>query len=266
MTPEEQIKKLEESIQALKGDVMQARQQLTDSSAFIEDASVLVTAIMKSPELKTQVQQAINGQPVTPQPQTQQNQQTNQEGWKFDPVTGKPIGAPEKPQEPVKDKRIDGIDGNLRLKAIDAVESKFKIAEKDRAIIRKNVGSWLRSYNMEVAEIPIDQLEEKLRDAYLHVGLESSTKEGKADAVLESYFEDPGRFPSMGSGNPNTSDTTLTATHKKWANKFEIPEDKVVAGLKELQETGVITYKPKEKQQVNQNPLPSGTPTPPASE
>lgn len=271
MTPEEQIKALQTEIASLKEGLKgldEAKTQLKDTSQFIEDASILVSAIMKDPALKANVQASISGQPVaptaTPTP-TPAPAAPDKSTWKFDPETGKPLQATPA-TEPPKDTRVDGIDGSLRLKAIQAVESKFKIGDKDRPNIRKNVGAWLRSYNLDVNTIPVDQLEEKLNDAYLHVGLEVATKDGADNkAVIDSYFDDTGKLPSMSGGSPDTSATTLSPVQKKWADKLDVSEDKVAAGLKELTETGVIAYKPKEKAAANNTPNPSGTPTPPVS-
>ena len=85
------------------------------------------------------------------------------------------------------------------------------------------------------------------------------------DKRIKVYFEDPGKLPGMNSGSVDSSQTQLTPTHKKWAGKLDVSEDKVAAGLKELTETGVITYKPKEEKPLNSTPAPSGTPTPPAA-
>lgn len=266
---EETVKQLQAEIKALQDQVKGfegAKTQLEESSQFIQDASVLVGAIMKDPALKTQVQASIAGQPVTPvTPTTPITPPVDdKKDWKFDPVTGKPVG--ETPAAPAKDQRVDSLDGRERLKIIDAVEAKFKYSNlkpEEKSQIRKNVGSWLSSYGMKVAEIPVDQLEEKLNDAYLHVGLETATKEGKATDVLDSYFEDPGKLPGMGGGTPDDVPSQLNATQKKWAGKLQVSEDKVAAGLKELTETGVITYKPKEPNSTVKTPAPSGTPTPP---
>lgn len=263
---QDQVKALTEQLDAKSKNFDAAAQQLKDSSQFIEDASILVSAIMKDPALKTQVQGAITGQPAVPAPVTTPPADDSKKDWKFDPVTGKEIGAAP---APVKDERVDSIDGERRMKIIEEVERRFKydsMKPEDKKELRKNVGQWLRSYEMDVATIPVDRLEERLKDAYLHVGIEqSSAKSTQPTPVIESYFSDPGKLPGMSGGSPDASATQLTPTHKKWADKLDVSEDKVAAGLKELTETGMITYKPKEKQQVSSTPTPSGTPTPPAS-
>ena len=266
---EEQVKQLQDQIAKLTTQVEgfeTAKQQLTDSSQFIEDASILVGAIMKDPDLKTRVQASIAGQPVippAPQPPAAPTSEDVKKDWKFDPITGKPMNEP---QAPIKDTRVDSLDGQARLKIIDSVEAKFKytnLKPEEKSAIRKQVGSWLSSYNMKVAEIPVDQLEEKLSDAYLNVGLKTAKEEGKTDLIVDSYFDDSGKFPSMGSGSLGNDSVQLTPAHKKWAGKMQVSEDKVAEGLKELTETGTISYKPKEEQKQNSAPAPSGQPTPP---
>lgn len=269
---EEQIKQLQEQVAALtekvKGsenatkELAEAKQELKESSQFIQDASVLVSAIMKDPQLKNDVKAAIDGKPATPA--TPDNKDLPNKDWKFDPNTGKPIA--ERKQEPVVDKRVDSLDGQKRMEIIEAVENKFKysgLKAEEKASLRKNVGAWLSSYDLKVATIPVDQLEEKLQDAYLHVGLTEAKDKGITNEVVERYFEDPGKFPSMGSGNVDAGVSQLTPNHKTWAKKLDVSEDKVAANLKELAETGVITYKPKEEKNNVAPKTPSGTPTPP---
>lgn len=252
------------------GELGDAKQQLQDTAAYINDTSILVNTIMKDPNLAKTVQAAINGTaapvaPVAPTPPAVNPDDKNT--WKFDPATGKPINPAQlTPPTPPTDTRIDSLDGQKRQEIIDRVEGKFKystLKPEERAGIRKQVGAWLSSYNMKVTEIPVDQLEQKLSDAYLNVGLQTAKETGTTDAVVESYFDDAGRLPGMGSGNAAQNATTISPTQQKWAKKLDVPEDKVAAGLKELTETGVITYKPKEQQQQT-GVQPSGTPTPPA--
>lgn len=269
---EEQIKQLQLQITSLSEklkesekatiELQSAKDELKESSQFIQDASILVTAIMKDPKLKQDVQAAINGKqsdtpPTPPAP-------PDNKDWKFDPLTGKALGD----KEPIADKRVDSLDGQARIKIIDAVENKFKYAglkPEEKASLRKNVGAWLSSYGMKVATIPVDQLEEKLSDAYLHVGLTEAKEKGMTGDVVDRYFEDPGKLPGMGSGNTDASAVQLTPTHKNWAGKLNVSEDKVAQNLKELTETGMITYKPKDDKNNVKPPAPSGTPTPPVN-
>ncbi len=257
------VKALKDELAALKTQVTElatAKQQLTETSEYINDTSILVNAIMKDPDLAARVQASINGgKPATPPTPPTPPAGDEKKDWKFDPKTGKPINEPTPPPP---DERIASLDGQKRQEIIDRVEGKFKIKTEETKEIRPKVGAWLRSYNMDITKIPVDQLEQKLSDAYLNIGLQSAKETGSTDAVIESYFEDPGKLPGMGSGSPENSPTTLNSTQKKWAGKLNVPEDKVAAGLKELTETGVITYKPKDEKQAAQA-TPSGTPTPP---
>lgn len=275
---EEEIKKLQKIVEdqgKIITELQGSKQQLDDVSGYINDTSILVNAIMKDPDLAARVQAKITGQPTPPTQPAQPTQPAapavnpdDKSTWKFDPATGKPITPaqptqPAQPAAPTPDPKVTSLDGQKRQEIIDKVEGKFKIKAEDSKTIRPKVGAWLRSYGLDVTEIPVDQLEQKLSDAYLNIGLQTAKETGTTDAVVESYFDDPGKLPGMGSGGADQGQTALSATQKKWAGKLQVPEDKVAAGLKELTETGAITYKPKE-QQTTQPVQPSGQPNPPA--
>lgn len=257
---QEQVKALSDKLEAQTAQLTEAQTQLKDSSTFIEDASILVSAIMKNPELKGQVSAAVQGTapaaPAAPATPTD-----DKSGWKFDPQTGKPINEPA---QPAPDARIDSLDEKARLEVIDKIESKFRITNDQRKDMRKSVGAYLASWNMPIDKIPVSQLEDKLNDAYLHVGITQASKDGKEMDVVSSFREDPAKFPAMGSGAATQDSTQLTPEQKKWSQKLNISEDKVAAGLKELTEKGTITYKPKDEVKPADQKTPSGTPTPPA--
>lgn len=263
------IAELEKKIEVLTKTV-------TDSQQFVEDSSVLISAIFQNPTLKEQVKTAINnyGNPNPPAPPVPPAP-TDPKEFKFDPMTGKPVNAetpPVLPNNPAKeinpdDPRVNELDQNERERIVRVIEQKYgytSLKEEDRKGLRQRVGKRLKAWGNDFFKIPVTQLAGSLEDAYLLEDLGKAKEENRIDALVEARTNDAAALPSMG-GNPPTSSTPqLTAEQQKWTKKLDVPEDKVAARLKELTDTGVMTYKPPEPKDKPIVVTPSGNPAPPS--
>jgi hypothetical protein len=251
-----------EDVTALKEQVKTLQSKLNDMGTFVEDASLLVAAIYKDPQLRTTVQQHLagiaGGQPAN-QPPANQPPANN-------PPANQPAATPPE-NKPVVDPTVQSLDIRNREEIIGKVEAKYgynKLDADKRKELRKTVEKRLNQWGSSVTTAPVHQLENLLEDAYLLSDMGKAKEEGRLEGLVQARENEMGALPTMGNNQPQPETTTLTPEQKEWAGKFGVAEDKVTSRLKEFQDTGVMTYKPKEEKPANNQPSPSGQPNPPA--
>ena len=170
------------------------------------------------------------------------------------------------PTPPKQDPTVQSLDVKSRADIVNDIEKRFgynKLSEEDRKGLRKTVETRLNQWGTSVFTAPVHQLESLLNDAYVLSDLPKAKEQGRLEGLVDARTNDMGALPTM-SSTPNDNDAPqLNADQQKLATQWGLNTDKVAGHLKELQETGVITYKPKEQRQAVNPPTPSGTPTPP---
>lgn len=266
-----------EQFAALQKTVSEQSQYIKEIGPFVEDASVLVAAIYSDPKVKETVLNRVGEYRANPNGQTppQNPQPAPQNTWKFDPQTGQPIQQqtppqqPQAPQTPPKDPRVDQMDVKAREDAIAAVEQKLgyhKLKPEDKKVIRASVEKQLNEWGQSVLSTPVNMLPKLLQDAYVLTDLNKAQSEGRTQELIDARNNEMGIMPPMGASNPQVPTNQLNQDQKTWTKRWNLNEDKVAERLKEYQETGVMTYKPKEPAAANPKPAPSGTPPlPPTS-
>ena len=182
------------------------------------------------------------------------------------PPTNPPADPPANPPANPQDPTIKSLDVKTRADIVAKIESKYgydKLPEAERKELRKKVETKLNQFGTSVFTAPPHQLESLLEDTYLLSDIGKAKEQGRLEGLVDAHVNDMGAMPTMSNTPANTDTTTLSADQQELANKWGLNTDKVAGHLKELQEKGVITYKPKEQRQAANQPSPSGTPTPP---
>lgn len=266
-----------EEIAAIKSQVSSLAQQMEQIQPFVDDASILISSIYQNPELRRQVadsvqqfgQRAQQTQQPDQQPQqpAQQPQQPAPQPPQSQPTQQTPPQAPQGQAQPVQDPRFDSVDMKMRDDIVKQVEQKYgyhKLPAEERKVLRQGVEKRLNQWNTSIFTAPVDSLQQSLEDAYLLADLPKAKEQGRIEGLVDARTTDMGALPTMGTQQPESTENQLTADHKQWAKKMGVAEDRVAGHLKELNEKGVITYKPKEQPQAAPQTIPSGQPTPPA--
>lgn len=246
MNPEEEIKKLQDTIKTMQGNM----EQMSD---YINKSSVIISTIAENKDLMNGVKKAISGEPVTP-PQPHEPPK--------EPVK-EPPKEPATPPQPPKDPKVDNMDLRMREDIIREVENKYgydQLPAEKRKELRQKVEARLNRYGLSVVNAPVNALTTYLDDAYLLESIPQAKEDGKLEGLIEARSQEYGALPSMGGGQPKAEENELKEDHRKWAEKLDVPLDKVQKNLKELAENGVISYKPPEKEKKQDQNLPSGQP------
>lgn len=170
-------------------------------------------------------------------------------------------------KKPEYDPRVEAIDIKSREDAIAEIEKKYgyNTLQADKVKdLRRRVELKLNAWGTSITKAPVNQLNKLLEDAYLLEDLGNAREEKRLDTLLEVH-ENPAALPSMSSQSAVEEGPQMTDQHKSWAKKLGTKEDKVAENLKELMETGKITYKPKEPDNNKAQASPSGQPNVPQS-
>lgn len=255
------IASLQEQVKATNEAIATLKKTQEDNKGIIEDAVTLTGLIFQNPELKAKVKEEADYVSVhgfrKPGEKSQEKKEEKKEEKKTE----------EKKEESKPDARIDGLDRTKRNEIISSVEKKLgysNLTADQKKDIRAKVANQLATYGISVVNAPIDRLETMLEQAYLVTGIQEADKSAvKGEDLIKNFQNPDGAMPSMNSANSKDDNPALSATQKDWTNKLKLPEDKVAAALKELTDTGVMTYKPKEDSSGKQEKSSSGTPNPP---
>jgi hypothetical protein len=260
-------------VQQLRDTVTKLQNQLSEIQPFVEDASYLVSAIYSDPQLKQTVQTRLQQgyMPNSNPPANPANPPANPANPPANPANppANPANPPANPSNPTPtyDPRLNPLDVKAREDIVSQIETKYGYTRLDkdaRKTLRANVERTLNKWNTSVITAPVNTLPNLLEDAYLLNDLGKAKEEGRLEGLVDARNTEMGAIPTMGNQKIEPETTTLSADQKVWAQKFGISEDKVTARLKEFQDKGVMTYKPKEEQAPVNNPAPSGQPNPPA--
>ena len=248
----------DQEIATLKTQVKSLMDQMGPVAEYVEKTSVILNAMNSDPAIVQQVKDKITP-PQTPAPQTP-------------PATPPaPTTPPQAPAEPQKDPTVVELEMVKRDEIIKSVEQKYgydKLPAEERKALRQKVEAHLNRYGQSVMTSPVTALTNYLDDAYLLQSIpDAGTKpDGYVDNLIAARNNEMGAMPSISNNAGTKTETTLTEEQKKWANKMNVPLDKVQANLEEFNKTGQVTYKPKEEVVPQAQPTPSGTPTPPATQ
>lgn len=178
-----------------------------------------------------------------------------------------PTNPPTPPTQPRQDPTVASLDVKSRSDIVTKIEQRFgydKLPEADRKKLRSSVEARLNGYGTSVFTAPVHQLESLLNDAYLLSDLPKAKEQGRLEGIVDAHVNDIAALPTMSTTPTNTESTQLSTEQQELAQKWNLDQSKVAGHLKELQEKGVITYKPKEQRAAESQATPSGTPTPPA--
>jgi len=247
----------DQRIKELEAKLSQMQSQHDQMNEAMGKMGVVVDVIAKDPELTKQLQVAI-----------QKNYNIQPEDK---PEDTKPENKPQdKPVDPKKsaleDPHVMGIDAKLRQDVIRRIESKYgvdRMTADQKKAIRQQVESKMGEWGTSVLKAPVNELENKLEDAYFLTNVGRAKEEGKIEGLIEAHMNDLAAIPNMPSNSTEQGEAELSAEHKTWAQKLDVPLDKVQANLKQIQEKGVITMpvEAKNSQQKTPSGAPSNAPT-----
>ena len=245
----------DQKIKDLEAKLSQMQTQHEQMNEAMGKMGVVVDVIAKDPELTKQLQTAIQKTYNIPDDKTTPTKQ--------DPKTE------DKPVDPQKsaleDPHVMGIDAKLRQDVIRRIEGKYgvdRMTSEQKKAIRQQVESKMGEWGTSVLKAPVNELENKLEDAYFLTNVGRAKEEGKIEGLIEAHMNDLAAIPNMPSSAAEQGDAELSTEHKTWASKLDVPLDKVQANLKQLQEKGVITMPVEAKNAAQKTPAgaPSNAP------
>ena len=177
-------------IQQLQQQVATLTDKMNEMVPFVEDASVLISAVYQNPQmkeqLKTMVQNQVNPQqpPVEPPPATP--------GDKTSPPAPAAPTAPAAPPVPAAPTNpiVNSVDLKMRDDIVQQVEGNLGFsnldAEKKKAI-RGGVEKRLNQWGSSVMTAPVHQLTQLLKDAYLLENVQNAKEQGKLEELVDSH-------------------------------------------------------------------------------
>ena len=257
-------------VQNLQKELGELKDQLGQLKPFVDDASILVSAIYTNPQLKQQVQTAINqnlnqpGVPGIPPSATPPVPGTPPPATP--PVPGTPPATP--PPGPQIDPQVKAMDLKMRDDIVKTVEGQLGYGNLDDAQkkeLRGQVETKLNSWNTSVMSAPVSGLTKLLKDAYLVSDISKAKEQGRVEGLIESHQNAQGAFPAMGAAPAASPDTQMTEHHQTWSQKMGVNVDKVAQNLKEFSEKGKIEYKLPQPAAPAVPPAPSGAPVAPSA-
>ena len=244
----------DQQIADLQKQLKESQTNLEKTNDFVQKASVIIETITADPTLTTQVKSAIQAKttPPAPTPPVQ-------------PPT--PPATPPAPATPPQAPTISEESALMRENIIKNVEAAFgydSATDEQKKEIRAKIAKRFSNIGMDVRTVPLTQLEPMLKDYYTLEEMPKAKEEGRLEGLVEAHTNSYGAFPSMNTKQADKESVQVTPEQKKWAGKLDVPLDKVEANLKELTETGKVSY-PGKPQAAAPGPAPSGTPTPPSN-
>lgn len=243
--------KTQATITALQTTIETISKEWGVAKPYIDQSSKIISTIADTPELKESLKTAL-----TPGEKKEEKPGEKKEE--------KPAVKTE--TTPKKDPTVVSLDNKQRQDIVAETERKFgytNLKEEDRKTMRRAVEKHLNKYGRSIVDTPVDELPELLKDAYFMFGVNNVKTSEDSAQIIESFkSNESAAIPSISSSRNEKDSTELTSEDKEWAKKLEVPEDKVLANLKEFNETGKVTYKPPKEDggKKETTPYPSATP------
>lgn len=223
-TPKEEFVQVpKEEFEGLKTKVGELGGYIDESREFIQGASVVITTLASTPELRKGFQEAYRksvgtqGESASEQQEQGKEKETTSQG--------------QSGTTPVPDKRIDDVVASNRAEIIHDFEVETgidKMKPEDRKQARQNLEAFMNTFGASVQTAPLVVLRSSLEKAWLGTQADKLREEGKLEGFAQARTNQAGMSGTIsGSAPASTSQTgELTPGQKVWAEKLHVDIDK----------------------------------------